>query len=928
MAGHSRRSTRFVAGLVAVTTMALGLPAMPTALATGEDPLATGIADWFTYLGGLADQGPLGSDLTGTTLNVGGEHGLDLAGLATALNGESWASATSADAVKSQLAALDGTDVGSWHVGEATSTLDHPASGTDRLAVSLTITRTVDTGLSLHDPSKDFDLSSPTGVSATMTLTLAFTAEHDATGFWIDHTTDTPSMDIAVDATMPTPANVRAAVGILGVTLAGSSFSLNASIDTTFADPNGDGRLAFDEGGSPGELAASGSAGGIATPQITSGSLSGAFQLTGESSDYIAGLPDLTATASVSADDLTSGLVTATFDEADFAAVAPFRTMTVNDLATALAQTDAALLVAERAQDTPLPLLHGSVADAVQAGQALAGFLKEWVQQPPTGTDATDPTKYAGTGHPLFASIQDLADKLHAYTDSASGAQITLGSSDATYDTSEPGKPKLRLTLHLSNHATTAIPLDVAGPALTGSGGDVTYGSDFLQDSSKSFTADVAGRQVVAGGASALIDHVDSGDPTKLILSTAPFSGLDPTPTILWQGGVVPDAGTAYSIAGQDPRTGQVEMADALKGDSGLANVNGSVPQAQITPHYDATLPLVLDLEPAVPVIPPKTVANDDGTSSIVSSRPTLPQRIMLQTGGTLLTANLPITTSVDATAKVGFLQVHVGGSLTVGTSSGGSSFLTIDTTAIGDSPHDVDLPTLFKTLADDPGSLLDVTVNGQVTGTLDLSVPGNDTFFPGGSLSATLSWPDITDPSGLSLSASGLDKLTAFDVPSLDDPTQLYGALLQALQSLDAALHTSGSTSSPLDTKLPLLGRSVHDLLGGLQQGGPDTTYTTTTVTDPHHDFTGEKGRRILIGSASELITDVSGNTATFAPALDAAPADGTPYALGDALLATLDALRASPAGSLNEMVDVLNSRLGGGVTFDVTSPVAVTRC
>jgi Ca2+-binding RTX toxin-like protein len=219
------------------------------------------------------------------------------------------------------------------------------------------------------------------------------------------------------------------------------------------------------------------------------------------------------------------------------------------------------------------------------------------------------------------------------------------------------------------------------------------------------------------------------------------------------------------------------------------------------------------------------------------------------------------------------------------------------------------------------------VDVNGRAYADLTVTVSGGS--FSSGPVTASVKWADITDPNTLTVTGPDLDKLLAFDISGLDDPTKLFGALLAALQSLDSALHAGGSGNGPLDQPLPLLGKSVHQLLAGVEQGGPGTSYANgtdaagnpvTTLTDPNKTFdTSYQGRRLLVGSATATITHADGHELTFSPALAAAPADGTSYAVGDQLLGTIDRLAANPSGSLNELVDALNDALGGGVTFGV---------
>ena len=116
----------------------------------------------------------------------------------------------------------------------------------------------------------------------------------------------------------------------------------------------------------------------------------------------------------------------------------------------------------------------------------------------------------------------------------------------------------------------------------------------------------------------------------------------------------------------------------------------------------------------------PTTITNPDGSKTVVDSLPTPAQRIKLHTGGSdpLITLDVPITSSVAISANVGFLGVHLDGSLaecTTGTydastsppSCGGTSsthllqvnLKTPTTAPLADSDGDISLPDFFTHL-------------------------------------------------------------------------------------------------------------------------------------------------------------------------------------------------------------------------------------
>ena len=117
--------------------------------------------------------------------------------------------------------------------------------------------------------------------------------------------------------------------------------------------------------------------------------------------------------------------------------------------------------------------------------------------------------------------------------------------------------------------------------------------------------------------------------------------------------------------------TGNVEFGDLFEDEGGLTKANAVVPQATVVPRYSAQLKLVLDLRQPVTGTAcdpdcPFEQTNIDGTSVLVTEQPLPAERFMIGTGYDLATASLPISTAVDVNAGVGFVKVHLGGTLKV----------------------------------------------------------------------------------------------------------------------------------------------------------------------------------------------------------------------------------------------------------------------
>ena len=147
-----------------------------------------------------------------------------------------------------------------------TGTLRTEATQVDsgwRVDFTADLKRTVeDLDLRISNESPAIELAVTSGVTAEVDARVKFSIQEDGSGaVWLVRDSASPRIDVDVVATLA--ADAKAAVGILGVGVAGSTLTIRHHSVATLDDPNGDGRLAFTEDGATGELAADGSLAGL-----------------------------------------------------------------------------------------------------------------------------------------------------------------------------------------------------------------------------------------------------------------------------------------------------------------------------------------------------------------------------------------------------------------------------------------------------------------------------------------------------------------------------------------------------------------------------------------------------------------------------------------------------------------------------------------
>lgn len=809
--------------------------------------------------------------------------------------------------------------------------------GDKHVTVTITASNTVhDQALSIpvsigsnsNEPQSAF--SSTGGVDLTVSATLVFELvwDHLADNVYLVANGSTPSMHFDAAAHLGTLTDIHAAVGILGVSVvAPSTLDLSAHFVASFSDPNNDGKLAFDNSSS--ELAQAGSLAGLVTIGFATpaGALDAHLVLNAAATTSSIPLPAVNATIDVSWPDISSGSPTVTPTGIDVAG--KFLNLTPRDLADGIAQLATTLTEIQSSKigaggvldqngllgNLDLPFIKGSLADAIQLNEAIKKFLKD-----NTIDAATDP---AQAGHPTFVSLQEMLDRLNTATGLPGGG--TIGVSGVQWDDTSS---KLNFTLTLRRDPpSTGEDLSAAAAAASG-GPNTTYTATTLTDSSPGHqpwaTDEFAGHHVVAGTSGGTIASNTADTLTLLVPDPINHPGEAWTPS-------VPDPDSPYVISGGQGDLGTVQLGNGLQSSGhGIANANAVNATAKVKPSYEATITLVLDLEPPTLHDPPLVQDNGDGTTTLVSATPTAANRILLRTTNspTLFTADMPIDASVDLFANAGFLQVELSGNAHVCNSQGTNTdctgsptghMLEVDLKDNGDMTFGDVVQKLIST----PGDLLDFHVHVRGAGSVNVSVPQAASFLPSPA-TASFHWNDLTQltgPDGPQFDVSGLSDIINVDFdPS--NPKQLFAIILKTLQTLDKAIGDSDPSGGGIfNTQIPVIGRSLRDLLRSDESGmGSQVTFGSDFLEDdsrssgnsPPNPFPQSLvGRSVVVGTQVQLIKTVTDNKLTMASPWTTQPTPGTPYVVRSELDDVISILENAPSDNLQALIKVLNDRL-----------------
>ena len=838
---------------------------------------------------------------------------------------------------------IDGADGGGWAF---TSSAPHNFS----VVIGFTRTVTQDAGFDIRDEGGTLSLSTGSGIDVTGTLTGSFTLNYDPTTRLASLTS--PSMAIATTADLPAGKQLDAGLGILGVRVTGEAgtedYRLTSNVVTTWANPDNDaaGSLAYDNPATPaaldGELAADGAGTGLVTAART-GSLGGTLVAEPRGSSVVAGVPSVGATVTL------SSATPATFEAPAVTAVVPteaepFLTLTPRDLAAGLSQAASAIIGMQDAQDVALPLMRGSLGNAVDAVGGIKAFLADQVPD----ADPTDQTP----GQPKFASLQDMLVALDsaAFADSGWTIDVLGGDDAATFD---PDELVANFTIRTTRGGVADLELNPLGAPTTGAG---TFTATGLSASGVDFNgpqdtagAELVGRKVSAGTSYGTIDTIVDGNTLTL------------TPEG-WSAGT-PTDGTTFSIEAADPKTGAPELADTLAETTGISSANADLSTATVTPTVDVTLPMALDLsapltyaiadgdevadcDPSAATAPcPFQQIDASGLGRVITSLPLASDRIMLrQSDRDVLVADADITSPVQISAQSGYLGLTIGGDVEV-TVPDGEHLQVLSLRGTGDIPipafvEQVRLQAVGEGDPDD--DVFTQVLGGSVEAGLVVTVDeAPDAFAPG------------EDSTGIAVTgtvagfASGEDPtvtpedderaalLQALDFEA-DNPLSLFSGVQGALDSVGSDLTTM--SGGGLDTPIPLVGSSVGNLIGGGASGGAGVTYTqqaavaaeegppavdavpaTTTLNDPGATFDGAFiGRQVVVGSTVATIVGQTDTSLVMVPQFQVAPSEGTPYLVENELLGAVHVLQAMTPATLQETLAIAQSSLGNGSTID----------
>ncbi len=845
---------------------------------------------------------------------------------------------------------IDGADGGGWTFTTA--------STAHTVTIDFTRTVTQDGGLDIRDQDGTLSLSTGSGIRVTGTLTGSFTLGYDPVKQVAGLTQ--PSMAIATTADLPAGKQLDAGLGILGVKVVGTAgtddYRLSSNVATAWANPDNDaaGVLAYDNPDTPaaldGELAADGAGTGLVTATRT-GSLGGTLVAEPRSTSVVAGLPSVGATVEL------SSASPATFEAPSVTAdvpveAQPFLTLTPRDLAAGLSQAASAIIGMQDAEDGNLPLMRGSIGNAVDAVGGIKAFLLDQVPD----ADTTDQTP----GQPKFASLQDMLVALDSASYAASGWSIdVLGGDDAA--TFDPDDLVASFTIRTTRGGVADLELNPLGAPTTGVG---TFSDTGLSASGVDFNgpqgtagAELVGRKVQAGASYGTIAEIVDGNTLTL------------TPEG-WSAGT-PTQGTTFSIEAADPKTGAPELADTLATTTGIAAANADLSTATITPDVVVTLPMALDLSapltytnaagdevpdcnPSATVGSPCPFQQVDasGLGRVISSLPLAADRVLLrQSDREVLVADAAITSPVQIGTTSGYLGLTINGTVDVEVPDG--EHLQVLTLTDPDPDTDVDtipIPAFVeevrKQAVGTGDGVFTSELGGSVVADLVVNVDDAPDAFAEGedstgiTLTSTVkALADGIQGTDVTVTPEDADRAALLAALNFDEenPLSLFAGVQGALDGIGTDLTTM--TGGGLDTQIPLVGSSVSQLIGAGASGGAGVTYTqqaevpgaegppiveavpaTTTLTDPGASFDGAfVGRQVVVGSTVATIVGQTATTLVLAPQIGTVPAAGTPYLVENELLGAVHVLQAMTPDTLQETLAIAQSSLGEGSTLDM---------
>jgi hypothetical protein len=258
-----------------------------------------------------------------------------------------------------------------------------------------------------------------------------------------------------------------------------------------------------------------------------------------------------------------------------------------------------------------------------------------------------------------------------------------------------------------------------------------------------------------------------------------------------------------------DPDTGAFDAGTTLAA-GGISGLSSTVSTALASPSYQLNLDPVLNLSSSAGVPDADRVMLDTSNGSLP-----------------LVSADVPITSAIDANGSAGSLAIHAAGSLSFNPPAGGHTLsLTLKQPGPPYSPL-ASLADLMTEATASPSTILTATHGGSLTASLGIDVPSMPSFFGTGGCAnssassctdVNLSWPDITSPSTINVTGGGLSTLQAFTL-SGQDPADLISKARAQLQMLSNAIPklgtiANGAVTGPLNATLPLTGRTLGSFI------------------------------------------------------------------------------------------------------------------
>ena len=575
-----------------------------------------------------------------------------------------------------------------------------------------------------------------------------------------------PAMTIATTADLPAGKQLNAGLGILGVKVVGAAgtadYRLESSVATTWANPDNDAAasLAYDNpataAADDGELAADGAGTGLVTATRT-GSLTGHLVAEPRANDLVAGLPSVGATV-----DLTS-TAPATFDAPAVTAVVPdaakpFLTLTPRDLAAGLSQAASAILGMQDAKDGNLPLMRGSIGNAIDAVGGIKVFLADQVPD----ADPDDQTP----GQPKFASLQDMLAALDTAAYAGSGLDHRRPRWARTPPPSTRPTRMVNFTVRTTRGGVSDLELNILGAATTGTG---TYTATGLSATGVDFDgpqgtsgADLVGRRVTAGTSYGTVASIT--DDHALTLTADGWSGGQPAngTRLLHRGGRPEDRrpGVRQHARRRHRHRGRQRRPLDRDGDARRRRdaPDGPRPEraADLRQRRRRHRPRLRPRAPSTAPCPFQQV-DASGLGRVITSLPLASDRILLrQSARDLLVADADITSPVQINTSSGFLALSVGGDVDAdrprpaSTSRRSPSRTPATSRSRPSSSRSANRPSAPRPSTDD---VFSQTLGGSVSADLDISVDDAPDAFADGenstSLTLTATVADLADGIG-----------------------------------------------------------------------------------------------------------------------------------------------------------------------------------